>query len=692
VDGECPRCAHRFIQDVPNGHGLVYPATCDLTTGETVDPAGATWFSSRLRPYWERPDGGTVDFAVRGKTSSDDMILANCLDPIYGHALLKLLGVQNAIARAGGAPVIVLAPAALAPLVPADVAETWLVGQPVTRLGRWLLDLEDRLDSELDRFERCQLAALPPHPHPSTFDLDRFVGHITPEKLGDPSVVVSLRPDRRWGATAEAEAAKVADLAATLRAAYPEVRIAAVGAAAAGGLPAAIEDLRRPTPTADDERRWIAVCRAADLAIGVHGSNLLLPSGLARATIELIPLERYSNFLQATLLTQKDPLLALDCHRPIFGDESLSDISGSRVGDIAVSLLDGIPRVERLMSGPAAGVGASQVGVVQATPNRLPEPPPASNAARALGVARGLARRAAQRVDSVAQRAPRSYDGPLPLVLQDDRGLRFELLSADEVDAFRLHGGHFERGELDVVSRFAAPGMTAIDVGANIGAFAALLARRVGPGGEVHAFEPFPPARARLLRTLGLNGLSNVVVNDDAVADEAGKEYLSDYGSGFDSWSTLAPRDIDLPGGHLVATGRTEVAITTLDHYCEANGIERIDILKVDVEGAEQRVLIGAERLLERGAIDLLLIEVADTTLQAAGSSALEVVDRIERSGLRTHVVGDDGGLVPLRVAGPQLRLIHLIAASIAARRRLGVAGPVRAGGGTATPTAAGGA
>jgi FkbM family methyltransferase len=672
IDGQCPRCTHRFLQDVPNGHGLVYPTTCDLTTGETLDPTGASWFSSRLKPYWERPDGGRVELVVRGRATGSEVILANCLDPVYGHALLKLLGLQGTIERAGGLPVIALAPAALGHLIPDGVAETWLVRSPVARLGRWLLDLEEGLEGALGRLDRVWMTALPPHPHPSTFDLDNFVGHAPPETVGSPSVVLSLRPDRRWGVDAESEAGNVARLVAALRLAYPDVGIVAVGAAPPGGLPAEVLDVRDSNPGEADERRWIGLCRGANLAVGVHGSNLLLPSGLAGATIELIPLERYGNYLQASLVTQADPVLALDRHRPVFGDLALSDVSGDRVGEIAVNLLDGIPRVEALMTGAAAGVGHGELEPLLASPSRPARAEQPSVTSRAWRLALELPRRATVRLNSLRRRSPKPYAGPLPLVLSDDWGSRFELHTFEEVDAFRHHGGHFERSELDIVSRFAAPGMVAIDVGANIGAFTALLARRLGPGGQVHAFEPLERARTRLRTTLQLNGVSNVIVNHEAVADKVGHEALADYGAGFESWSTLAPREIDLPDRLLVASAQTRVGTTTLDDYSDERGIERIDILKIDVEGAEHRVLMGAKRLLERGAIDLLLIEVADTTLNAAGSSAIEVVDLLERSGLRTHVVGDDGRLVPLRVAGPQLRLVHLIAASAAARRHLG--------------------
>ena len=673
VDGDCERCRHRFLQDLPNGHALIYPTTLDLTTGETLDPTGAAWFSSHLRSGWERPDGAPVEVDIVGSASGGPAILANCLDPVYGHAVLKLLAVQRELQLADGAVVIALVPSALAFMVPEAVSETWSVRGPVARLSGWLLELEERLAAELGRFDTCRLAELSPHPHPSTFDLDRFVGHIEPERPGRPSVVLSLRPDRRWGVDAEAEGANVGELAVALRAAYPEVSIRAVGAARPDALPADVVDLRRASPSEQDERRWIALLRGADLVVGVHGSNLVLPSGLARTTVELIPRERFGNFVQASLVVQSDPLLALDRHRTLYGDDQLSDVTGARAAEVAIDLLDGADRFEALMTGAVAGVGQDEAQPLPSVPRRQRPSPPPGRPERARDLVRSLAAAGRAKAAAVLARRRRTsgYDGPLPVVMTDARGIAFELVTGEEVEAFQRDRGHFEARELDFLRGYVRPGMTALDVGANVGVFTALLARGVGPTGQVHAFEPLGVSRGRLVRTLQLNGCQDVVVSDLAVSDSNGSALLADYGPGFESWSTLAPRTVDLEQGALMARAHTPVPTTTLDRYCADRGVDRVDVLKVDVEGAELRVLDGAVDLLDRGAVDLLMIEVADTTLDAAGTSALEVIDRLEAAGLRPHVVAEGGVLVPFRVAGPQLELANVIALSPSARERL---------------------
>jgi FkbM family methyltransferase len=187
----------------------------------------------------------------------------------------------------------------------------------------------------------------------------------------------------------------------------------------------------------------------------------------------------------------------------------------------------------------------------------------------------------------------------------------------------------------------------------------------------VHAFEPLKALRQRLIRTLQLNGLDGVVVSELAVSDVNGHALLSDCGRGFESCSTQLPRSVELGDRALVAQAQTEVQTTTLDCYCAKRRIEHIDVLKVEIESAELRVLRGAADLLEREAIDLLVLDVADATLDAAGGSAVALIDRLERSGLRPHLLTESGDLEPFRVAGPRPELANVIALSRSARQRL---------------------
>ena len=238
-----------------------------------------------------------------------------------------------------------------------------------------------------------------------------------------------------------------------------------------------------------------------------------------------------------------------------------------------------------------------------------------------------------------------------PAIVTDAAGLRYELLHAEEIEVFDRSRGHFEGREIDFVRRTLRAGV-AIDVGAHIGFFTAPMARALGDRGTVHAFEANPPVAARLARTIALNALPNVVTHGEAVSDAVGSAELLLYGAGREGWSSLTRDTISIAEGELRPTERTEVATTTLDAFCAEQGIERVALLKVDVEGAEGRVVAGAERLLGDRRVDVMLMELSDNTLRNDGVRAEALVRRLARLGYVAHKLDETGTPRALRVDG----------------------------------------
>jgi FkbM family methyltransferase len=647
LEGRCAVCGHDYLQDLPAGHGLVYPTTLDLHTGETIDAASATWFSDPLRALWEHPDQEPVRFRVAKRSSRNQGVLLNCLDPVYGHSVLKLLNAQRHVDEG----LVLLIPGALESIVPDGVAEIWVVDEPPRRFRAWLSELERAIEEELERFAHCVLSPAFPHPHPSSYRIADFAPGIEPAPAGIPTVVLSLRDDRRWGRTERAQTRNIQALIARLRRRFPDLAVAAVGVGGQTRLSSGVDDRRSASPTIEEERAWLALLRGADLVIGVHGSNMLLPSGLAAATLELQPRYRIDHVFQATILAERDPLEALANHRVLYGNDKLSDVSPQRVADVAVSLLNGRERFTALMLGPASGRTEAAVPHIRSS---SAAPPYVARlvrqslvkARRGLFAAHYLRRRAQSRVYEA--RAGR-YE--VPAILTDNRGLRFELTRREEIADFLLHSGHFERCELDFVAAYLRSGDVGLDVGANIGAFAAAMGRAVAPAGRIHAFEPHAESFIRLERTLALNAIDTVVVNRLAVGAAVGETDLALYGPGFESWATTVPRKIAYSSGTIVPSETVRVTATSLDDYCAAEGIHHVDVLKIDVEGGEPSVLEGAERLLDQEAIDVVLVEVSDNTLPE-GWTSHELVELLGRSGLHPHVL-DRGTLTAFRPAGP---------------------------------------
>lgn len=131
------------------------------------------------------------------------------------------------------------------------------------------------------------------------------------------------------------------------------------------------------------------------------------------------------------------------------------------------------------------------------------------------------------------------------------------------------------------------PGDVCFDVGAHRGYLTLLAARRVGPGGYVFAFDPVPDNAARVRQALITNGVVNALVEPAAVSDAVGYAELYFQSGGANTIASL------IPGG---GPDRLRVPVTTLDAFAAEH--RPPDLVKVDVEGAEERVLAGAGRLL----------------------------------------------------------------------------------------------
>jgi FkbM family methyltransferase len=170
-----------------------------------------------------------------------------------------------------------------------------------------------------------------------------------------------------------------------------------------------------------------------------------------------------------------------------------------------------------------------------------------------------------------------------------------------------------ERAEQTFYIHYLKDGMTIFDVGASIGELTLLFSRFVGSG-RVHAFEPSSAGYQRLTAVCGAAARPNVILNHLALGDKEEVVRLHVYDHGHLSWSSLADRPLHRYGLDVKPVAVEEVAATTIDAYCERNSIATIDLVKIDVEGAEYQVLLGARRMLKARAIRCIAFEFGQTT------------------------------------------------------------------------------
>ena len=199
-----------------------------------------------------------------------------------------------------------------------------------------------------------------------------------------------------------------------------------------------------------------------------------------------------------------------------------------------------------------------------------------------------------------------------------------------------------ERAERIFYLEFLREGMTVFDVGANVGELTLLFSRFVADGGSVHAFEASSAAFKRLELVCNAAERHNVVLNHLALSDKNGSIRLHIYGDALSSFNSQAARPLKNYGLDFEPIGVEETLATTVDDYCAREKIERIDLLKIDVEGAELQVLRGARRMLKSKRIACLTFEFGQTTFDMGNSAEeIEVFLKEMNYKIRNLVKGD---------------------------------------------------
>jgi FkbM family methyltransferase len=178
----------------------------------------------------------------------------------------------------------------------------------------------------------------------------------------------------------------------------------------------------------------------------------------------------------------------------------------------------------------------------------------------------------------------------------------------------------FEYNERLLTSRLLRPGDIYVDIGANIGLFTLLAADRVGTAGKVFAFEPVSRTYRRLVENIGLNGFRHVFPRRLAISDSSGELIITASGGGFDAWSSF--------GRPYMGEEETREAVPSTswdDFAAEQDLIGKVTMMKLDVEGWESRVVLGARTTLSRDDAPTLYVEFTEQAAVNAGSSCREL-------------------------------------------------------------------
>jgi len=197
-----------------------------------------------------------------------------------------------------------------------------------------------------------------------------------------------------------------------------------------------------------------------------------------------------------------------------------------------------------------------------------------------------------------------------------------------------------DAGDLRFLWSALRPGDTFLDVGAFHGVYSVIAGKRVTNGGQVIAFEPSPRDRRRLQMHLRWNGIRRARVEPFAVSATASETSFFQVVSGDPTRNGLKPPATE------DSVAKITVKAVSLDQYVAERNIQRVDVMKLDVEGGELEVLRGAADMFARFR-PILICEVLDETTSVWGYKAREIISMLGDAGYLWFECGANGTLIP---------------------------------------------
>ncbi len=234
-------------------------------------------------------------------------------------------------------------------------------------------------------------------------------------------------------------------------------------------------------------------------------------------------------------------------------------------------------------------------------------------------------------------RGPHEYDTNTAAIRLNDgyvlvpkRARKLRLLLADAPP------DGLEPGTSQVIRRLLSKGMTAVDIGANVGALSLVCARAVGPSGKVYAFEPDPEFADLLPETFDLNGTDWVEVHRTAIgrANDQTTFHISPIGG----HSSIYP----LPSSEAAQQLDIQVQVRRLDDVIGSD--TKVDLVKMDVEGAELDVLIGMPRLIKQNPDLSIVAEYGRSHLSRQGLDPAFWADQFLSKGYSLFAIDEMSG------------------------------------------------
>jgi len=325
VESECKNCQRTFYQDLKVGHSLHAPCSVDLHNFELFGPESSTdWYGIPLQKSLKNPNDSHIEFKKEIYANHDRIIILNCIDYLYGHSLLKLLNAERHLKDNPEYGLVVIVPKFLEWMLPKGIAEKWVFDIPLKEGQEFFIDFNNVIQKEMKRFSEIHVSKA--FSHPKDFDITNFTGIEKHDfQREDFRITFIWREDRCWVNSSLFQKAvnklnvailknilltwqkrKMIKVFSELRKRFPDVRFTVAGFGNHKKFPKWVDNQIVYTFSTDTEKKLCQIYSESRVVLGVHGSNMLLPSAHAGMTVDLMPDDRWGNFAQEILYQESD--------------------------------------------------------------------------------------------------------------------------------------------------------------------------------------------------------------------------------------------------------------------------------------------------------------------------------------------------------------------------------------------------
>ena len=222
------------------------------------------------------------------------------------------------------------------------------------------------------------------------------------------------------------------------------------------------------------------------------------------------------------------------------------------------------------------------------------------------------------------------------IVREKVEGITFELDLREAIDNAMFFMGSREPETSRALKLLCKNGDVVIDIGANIGSHTLPIASFVGEEGRVYAFEPVPWAMNKMKRNIELNSFGNIVPESIGLSD-VNEDVEMKFRASFKIGSKSGVgKEGEIDDSWWRECEHVKVRMETLDHYVASHKLDRIDLIKLDVDGFEGKVIRGALESLKRFS-PILIMEVAPAWTEMRGDNIKDILYEIELLGYKFY-------------------------------------------------------